>query len=190
MKKQLLFTLVGLLLVLGVPALAIDDYALAYKKITELVTNSDVPASGDFLIRFDASVPGPVKIDATDLSDVMGISSTATELDERYFTMHMPDFGASDTVYFVSPVAGTLETMYTVIWAQALNGAPDISATVNSVSVSPLTFLIASGSAAGTVDTLTVTAGGTIGVGEVIAVSTDGAGDSTIDGMIVFVIGQ
>ena len=190
MRKRTWIVLVGLLAVIAGPALAIDDYALAYKKITELVTNTDAPASGDFLIRFDASVPGPVKIDATDLSGLLGISSTATELDERYFTAPLADFGAADTIYLVSPVTGSLETVYTVIWAEITTGSADMSVTVNGVSVSPISFLVLSGSAAGTVDSLTVTAGGAITAGQVIAVTTDGGGASTVDGLVVFVIGQ
>ncbi len=185
MKKTLLL-FAGLAMLIGVPALAIDDYALAYKKITELVTNTDDPASGDFLIRYDASVPGPVKIDATSLSSVMGISSTAAELDERYLTAYFPDFGSADTIYMVSPVAGTLTKVYSVVWATT-TGPPDLTVSVNSINVSPTTFLIASGSAAGTVDSLTVTAGGALTVGQVISVETDGAG-GTAEGMIVFVL--
>jgi hypothetical protein len=57
-----------------------DDYALAYKKITELTTATGVPASGDYNVRWDASTGGPVKIDATSLTDTVGTTATADEL--------------------------------------------------------------------------------------------------------------
>lgn len=188
MRKRTLLIFVGFAMLVGFPALAIDDYALAYKRLTELVESTDAPASGDLLIRYDASVPGPVTIDATDLSAVMGISSTVTELDERYFTAYMPNFGSSDTIYLVSPVAGTLTTVYSVVWAAVGEGSSFLTVSVNSVNVSPTTFAILSGSAAGTVDSLTVTDGGAITVGQTISVATDGTGAGTADGLIVFVI--
>ena len=53
------------------------DYDLAYKKITELTTETNAPASGDYNVRWDTSAGGPVKVDATDLSASIGVSATA-----------------------------------------------------------------------------------------------------------------
>jgi len=52
----------------------VDDYALAYKKITELVTATGAPASGDFVIRYDTNTGGPVKVDPTNLVDFISVS--------------------------------------------------------------------------------------------------------------------
>tara|TARA_Y100000310_G_scaffold277619_1_gene295490 strand:+ start:3356 stop:3928 length:573 start_codon:yes stop_codon:yes gene_type:complete len=60
----------------------VDDYALAYKKITELAANTGAPASGDFAVRYDASIGGPVKVDPTDLNAFIGVTATAAEIDQ------------------------------------------------------------------------------------------------------------
>lgn len=61
------------------PAFA-DGYDLTTKSIDELVVDSAAAASGDYLVRYDASANKFVKIDATSISSVTGLTATAVEL--------------------------------------------------------------------------------------------------------------
>jgi hypothetical protein len=56
-----------------------DKYDLAYLNIDELEEDTSAAASGDFLVRFDASANKFKKVDATDLSAQSGATHTVAE---------------------------------------------------------------------------------------------------------------
>lgn len=55
-------------------------YDLAYKGITELETDASAAASGDYMVRYDASTDSVVKIDATSLIGITGLTASAAEI--------------------------------------------------------------------------------------------------------------
>ena len=57
------------------------DYDLAYKQISELSEDTSAPASNDFIPRYDDSTGEWKKVDSTDLSAMVGVSATASEID-------------------------------------------------------------------------------------------------------------
>ena len=57
-----------------------SEFDLAYKNLSELPTDTAAPASGDFLIRWDAAIKKFVKVGATDLSTLLGVDATAAEI--------------------------------------------------------------------------------------------------------------
>jgi hypothetical protein len=56
------------------------EFDLAYKRIAELTEDSSAPASGDLSVRWDDSAGEVKKIDSTDLVALIGVSATATEI--------------------------------------------------------------------------------------------------------------
>jgi hypothetical protein len=57
-----------------------DDYALAYKKVTELALEENAPASGDWGIRWDTSAGKPVRVAAENPLHTVGTTATLAEL--------------------------------------------------------------------------------------------------------------
>jgi hypothetical protein len=116
------------------------------------------------------------------------VSATAAELDECHVTTHFTDVGAASSAYAASPCTGTLTKVYTVIWGTLANGTADMSVYANGILVSPASFLISTGSVAGTVDSYTRTAGGVLTAGQAITITSDGGGDGTVAATVTFVI--
>ena len=92
------------------------------------------------------------------------------------------DISTAGQVYVVSPVAGTITKIYSVI-----NGAiatansiltPKIAGTAITGGAITVAF---SGSAAGDVDSSTPTAANTIAAGQAIEIETDGASSNTVE---------
>jgi hypothetical protein len=99
----------------------------------------------------------------------------------RLFTS-IPDISTAGQIYVVSPVAGTISKIYSVI-----NGAiatadsvltPKIAGTAITNGAITVAF---SGSAAGDVDSSTPTAANTITAGAAIEIETDGASSNTVE---------
>jgi|TARA_R110000787_G_scaffold78811_1_gene172180 hypothetical protein len=57
-----------------------DDYALAYKKVTELALEANAPASGDWGIRWDTSAGQPVRVAAENPLHTVGTTASLAEL--------------------------------------------------------------------------------------------------------------
>ena len=132
--------------------------------------------------ELDIASGGTFKIGST------AVSSTAAELDECSVSTHFTDIGSASSAYAPSPCTGTLSKVYTAIWGTLSNGAADMSVYANGILVSPASFLIASASTAGTVDSYTRTAGGVLTAGQAITITSDGGGDGTVAATVTFVI--
>ena len=102
-----------------------------------------------------------------DMAEVTGV--------QEFITHIHPDSTSTETHYLVSPIVGTLLEVRTVIDA-ALTGADNVyTVAVDGVNVTPATLTITqAASAAGDVDTLTVTAGGTLTAGSTIEITGNG----------------
>ena len=103
-------------------------------------------------------------------------------LKKVYLTTSIADISTAGQIYVVSPVAGTISKIYSVI-----NGAiatansiltPKIAGTAITNGAITVAF---SGSAAGDVDSSTPTAANTITAGAAIEIETDGASSNTVE---------
>lgn len=103
-------------------------------------------------------------------------------LKKVFLTTSIADISTAGQIYVVSPVAGTITKIYSVI-----NGAiatansiltPKIAGTAITNGAITVAF---SGSAAGDVDSSTPTAANTITAGAAIEIETDGASSNTVE---------
>jgi hypothetical protein len=103
-------------------------------------------------------------------------------LKKVYLTTSITDISTAGQIYVVSPVAGTITKIYSVI-----NGAiatadsvltPKIAGTAITNGAITVAF---SGSAAGDVDSSTPTAANSITAGAAIEIETDGASSNTVE---------
>jgi hypothetical protein len=91
------------------------------------------------------------------------------------------DISTADQVYVVSPVAGDIVAIYSVIEAAIGTADADLTAKIGGVAVTGGLITVAtSGSAAGDVDSCTPTAANTVAAGGAIEVETDGASSNTV----------
>lgn len=109
-------------------------------------------------------------------------TSGGQSLKKVYLTTSIADISTAGQIYVVSPVAGTITKIYSVI-----NGAigtanavltPKIAGTAITSGAITVAF---SGSAAGDVDSSTPTAANTITAGAAIEIETDGASSNTVE---------
>ena len=113
-----------------------------------------------------------------------GTVETATGQSLKKIALYtsIADISTAGQIYVVSPVAGTITKIYSVI-----NGAiatansiltPKIAGTAITGGAITVAF---SGSAAGHVDSSTPTAANTIAAGQAIEIETDGASSNTVE---------
>jgi hypothetical protein len=109
-------------------------------------------------------------------------TAAGQSLKKVYLTASITDISTAGQIYVVSPVAGTISKIYSVI-----NGAiatansiltPKIAGTAITGGAITVAF---SGSAAGDVDSSTPTAANTITAGAAIEIETDGASSNTVE---------
>jgi hypothetical protein len=92
----------------------------------------------------------------------------------------MTDVATTETVYAVSPVAGTLSRVQTVVvGGGATNGAAVVTPSINGVAVTNGAVTIASGAVVGEVDSAVPTAANTVAIGDTISAASDGGGSTT-----------
>ena len=101
---------------------------------------------------------------------------------EVVLSTRLADVAAASTVcYVVAPVKGYLNRIYSVVEGTT-NGAPEISVAINSGSALDQTITIASGGGAGDVDTASFAPSTStfVDAGQIISLTTDGAGSTTV----------
>jgi len=89
----------------------------------------------------------------------------------------------------VSPVAGTIDKIYSVIDGALTTGDATLTAKIGAVAVTDGVITVAqAGSAAGDVDSATPSAAKTVAVGNVISITVGGTNDATKHGHVTLVI--
>jgi hypothetical protein len=99
---------------------------------------------------------------------------------KKYLTAQLADLSTASSCWVVSPVAGSITKIWSVIDA-AISGVDSVvTASIGGVNVTNGTITVAnSGSAAGDVDSCTPTALNTVAAGTAIKLATDGASTNT-----------
>lgn len=101
----------------------------------------------------------------------------------------LDDISTSGSAYVVSPIAGTISAIYSVIDGAIASGDAEITTEIDGVAVTGGAITIAnSGSAAGDVDSATPTAANTVSAGSVIEMITDGGSTNTVSAVFTIVI--
>lgn len=123
-------------------------------------------------------------ITPSDVDAGVGVLRALTEAeisDKTYsVTVNLADISAASVAYVVAPFTGTLDAVYTVLQGAIATTNATLTVAIGGVTVTPGTITVAfSGSAAGDVDSLTVTSNNAVtGGASVISITSDGAPSS------------
>ena len=99
------------------------------------------------------------------------------------------NISAASSAWVVTPVAGTIAKVYSVISGAITSGDATLTAKIATVSVTNGVITVAnSGSAAGTVDSATPSGANTVTLGQAIEIATDGGSTNSISAVITFVV--
>jgi len=130
---------------------------------------------------------------ATALINQVYVSDGAESGDWVYQTailnVRIDDISTAQSVWVVSPIAGEIETIYSVIDAAITTADCGLTAEIGGTLVTGSAVTITqSGSAAGDVDSATPTAAKTVAAGGAIEIITDGASSTAVAANITIVI--
>jgi hypothetical protein len=110
-----------------------------------------------------------------ELNILDGVVKTAAEVNEVYVNVNIPDISSAQSVWVVSPIAGNITKIYTVIYGAITVGDATVTAEIGGTLVTDSSITIANaGSAAGVVDSSTPSAANSITAGGAIEIITDG----------------
>lgn len=107
---------------------------------------------------------------------------SGTSLKKAYLTVKLDDISTAGQIYVVSPVAGTIFKIYSVINGAIATANSILTPKIAGTAITDGAITVAfSGSAAGDVDSSTPTAANTITAGAAIEIETDGASSNTVE---------
>lgn len=113
-----------------------------------------------------------------------GTVSTAggQSLKKVYLTTSIADISTAGQIYVVSPVAGTISKIYSVINGAIATANAVLTPKIAGTAITDGAITVAfSGSAAGDVDSSTPSAANVITAGAAIEIETDGASSNTVE---------
>lgn len=172
---------------IGATAYVVDDQTVA--KTSD--TNARSPAGRICMIEgglvyIDVGMPSSLDGDlvaSNNLSDVGSAATARANLgaNKVVLTTRASNLVGTDAKVYrvVSPVAGTLKTIRSVIDAALATGNATLTTKINVGAVTNgVVTITQAGSAAGDVDLATATAANTVAIGDVISVTVGGTNDS------------
>lgn len=108
---------------------------------------------------------------------------------QRGYTVYLPDIGTAQSWYWVSPVAGNITAIYSVINSATATTDTLLTFFIGGVQLSNSTVTIAfTGAAAGDVDSASPTANYAITAGAALKITTDGGTSNTPTAMLTIVV--
>ena len=104
-------------------------------------------------------------------------------------TTRIDNISSASSAWVVTPVAGTIAKVYSVISGAITGGAAILTPEIGGVAVAggPITVAV-SGSAAGVVDSYTPSSANTVTAGQAIEIQTDGGSTNAVSAVITFEI--
>lgn len=128
---------------------------------------------------------------ANNLSDLGSAATARTNLggNQAPLVVDVADLSGTDVYRVVSPVAGTLSKIHSVLAAALATGDATITASIDSVAVTDgVVTITQSGSAAGDVDVATPSAANTVAVGDVIELTVGGPNTAAVAATVTLTI--
>ena len=126
---------------------------------------------------------------AAELNILDGVVSTTAEVDQFVLTGEIADISTAGSSWVVSPYAGTIEKIYTVIDGAITGGDAAITFEIDGTAVTDAGITIAhSGSGAGTVDSSEPTAKNSVDAGGAIEIITNGGSTGTVKAVVALVM--
>lgn len=117
------------------------------------------------------------------------ITANAYAGDKVYLQGTIADVSTAETIYFVSPIAGKITKITSIISAAITSVDAILTAKIATTAVTGGAITIAfTGSAVGTVDTVNPSAANTVAVGSNINVATNGASSTASVGTVLIEI--
>ncbi len=117
-----------------------------------------------------------------------GAGSGSYKYQTAVLNVRIDDISTVSSAYVVSPVAGEIETIYSVLDSVISGNAAQLVARINNVYVQGSGIEISNTSGAGIMDSSTPTSDKTVAVGDVIAIQSDGATTGNVSANITIVI--
>lgn len=107
----------------------------------------------------------------------------------KSLSVYIPDVSTASTKYIVSPFAGDIIAITSIIEGTIATADDTLSSTIGGVAITGGDVTIAfTGSAAGDIDSATPSAANTVAIGDYISVATDGASTNAIGATVTFTI--
>lgn len=126
---------------------------------------------------------------ASELNIMDGVVSSAAEVDQFVLTGEIADISSAGSSWVVSPYAGTIEKIYTVIDGAITVGNAAITFEIDGTAVTDAGITIAhSESGAGTVDSSEPSAKNSVDAGDAIEIITDGGSTDAAKAVVVLVM--
>ena len=116
-----------------------------------------------------------------------GVTETGNKV---YVGAEITDISTASSHWTVSPVAGTITKIYSVIDGTTATAAAVLTFEIGGVAVTGGTVTIADASSAGDVDSATPTAANTVTAGQAIECITDGGSTNTVKSKLILEITQ
>lgn len=115
------------------------------------------------------------------VADGAGSGAFTEGLNKVYLNVQVTDISTAASFWVVSPVAGTITKIYSVINGAIITADAILTAEIGGTLVTDSTVTIDQGtSAAGIVDSATPSAANTVTAGQAIEIITDGASANTV----------
>lgn len=132
----------------------------------------------------DLTTPTSVSADAMlrVAGNSSGVVTTAVQTGSKvYLTAYLADVSTASSAWTVSPVAGKVTKIYSVLHGAITGADSTVTAKIGGVAITDGALTIANaGSAAGDVDSATPTAANTVTAGQAIEFATDGGSTNAI----------
>lgn len=125
----------------------------------------------------------------SELNKLDNMTATTAELNTAYLTVYIGDISTAGSGYIVSPVAGTITAINSVINGAIATADAALTPKIGGTNITGGAITVAnSGSAAGDIDTAAPSAANVLAVGDLLEVATDGASTNTVACAITFTI--
>jgi len=126
---------------------------------------------------------------AAELNLLDGATKTTAELNSIWLTGEIADISTGASTWVVSPIAGTIGVIYTIIDGTITTVNAGVTFEIGGTAVTGGSITIAhSGSAAGVVDTCTCTALNILAAGGGLEIITDGASTNAVKAVLIIQI--
>mgnify|MGYP003674992712 CR=1 FL=1 len=182
---------------IGDTCFIVDDQTVA--KTSDSASRSpagvifDVDAQGVWVLMLNQQLAAPAGalLAANNLSDVATAATARGNIgaNKIYLVAELADLSGTDAYHLVSPVAGTITGIRTVIDGALTTGDATVTADIGGTPVTDGAVTITqSGSAAGDTDTVTPSAANAVSAGDDIGLTIGGTNDAAVAGRAVIEI--